>query len=45
MCPIEWAKPQELLDYVIVIRKYLSAGRSNPEMKSLGTLPLRDHPS
>ncbi|KRY96396.1 hypothetical protein T4B_5499 [Trichinella pseudospiralis] len=26
-------------------RKGISAARSNPEMKSLGTLPLRAHPS
>ena len=45
ICPIAWANAQESLDYVIVTGKGISASRSNLEMKSLGTLPLRAHPS
>jgi hypothetical protein len=45
ICPIGWADAQESLGYVIVIGKGISAARSHPKMKSLGTLPLRAHPS
>jgi hypothetical protein len=44
VCSIGWANAQESLGYVIVIGKGLLAARSNPEMNSLGTLPLRAHP-
>jgi hypothetical protein len=42
ICPIGWADAQELLGYMIVTGK---AARSNPEVKSLGILPLRAHAS
>ena len=41
---IEGANAQSSLHYVIVIEQSISAARSNSEMKSLGTLPLRVHP-
>jgi hypothetical protein len=40
ICPIGWANTQESLDCVIVTGKGVSVARSNPEMKSFGTLPL-----
>jgi len=43
ICPIGWADAQESIGYVIVIGKHLSAARRNPEIKSLGTLPLGAH--
>jgi hypothetical protein len=44
ICLVGWANCPGILK-LFIDRKDISAPKSNPEMKFLGTLPLRAHPS